>query len=180
MLFWKLLLFTIRFYSSLHDPTINENCIVHKVLFLEKSNLCLLLSKSFEQIFAQESKYIFKLFSEYIYRQRKYYQHRITRKADISLEIILNVFEGATKFYFTHYSCAVIILFIAGLYKTAFSTDCLGKLAFCLSEIFVLSQIELDVTFINLVTLTLHNHCLYKYVALFVLFSLISKKRYTS
>ena len=42
--------------------------------------------------------------------------------------------KGATKLYFTHYSCAVIILFNAGLYKSAFSTYLFRKLvvlSFC-------------------------------------------------
>ena len=32
------------------------------------------------------------------------------------------IFKGATKLYFTHYSCMVIILFSTGLGKSAFST----------------------------------------------------------
>ena len=38
--------------------------------------------------------------------------------------------KGATKLYFTHYLCAVIILFSTGLYKPAFSTYSFGKLVF--------------------------------------------------
>ena len=32
------------------------------------------------------------------------------------------IFKGATKLYFTHYSCVVITLFNTGLSKSAFST----------------------------------------------------------
>ena len=39
-------------------------------------------------------------------------------------------FKGATKLYFTHYSCVVIILFNMGLYKSVFSMDSFGKLVF--------------------------------------------------
>ena len=73
--------------------------------------------------------------------------------------------KGATKFYFTHYACVVIILFNMGLYKSAFSTDSFGKLAFCLS---VLCQTEFDITFINFITFALNNYCLYKYQVLCV------------
>ena len=38
--------------------------------------------------------------------------------------------KGATKFYFTHDSCVVIILFNTGLYKSVFSTYSFGKLVF--------------------------------------------------
>ena len=39
-------------------------------------------------------------------------------------------FNRSTKLYFTHYSCAVIILFNTGLYKSAFSIYSFGKLVF--------------------------------------------------
>ena len=41
--------------------------------------------------------------------------------------------KGATKSYFLHYSCVVIILFNAGFCRSAFSTISVGKLFFCLS-----------------------------------------------
>ena len=47
--------------------------------------------------------------------------------------------KGATKFYFTHYPCEVIILFNTGLYKSVFSTYSFGKLVFYLSAYFVFS-----------------------------------------
>ena len=39
-------------------------------------------------------------------------------------------FKGATKLYFTHYSCGVIILYNTGLEKSAFSPYSFGKLVF--------------------------------------------------
>ena len=57
--------------------------------------------------------------------------------------------KGATKLYFTHYSCTVIILFNTGLYKSAFSIYSFGKLVFVA---FCLLGIEFDVIFINFVT----------------------------
>ena len=39
-------------------------------------------------------------------------------------------FKRAMKLYFTHYLCAVIILFNKGLHKPVFSTDSFGKLVF--------------------------------------------------
>ena len=51
------------------------------------------------------------------------------------------------------------------LYKSAFSTDSFGKLAFCLSA---LCQIEFDITFINFKTFASHNHYLYNYQVLCV------------
>ena len=39
-------------------------------------------------------------------------------------------FKGATKSYFTHYSCVVIILFNTGLSRSAFSKIYFGKLVF--------------------------------------------------
>ena len=41
--------------------------------------------------------------------------------------------KGTTESYFTHYSSVVIILFNAGLCRSAFSTISVGKLFFCLS-----------------------------------------------
>ena len=40
--------------------------------------------------------------------------------------------KGATKFYFMHYSCEIIILFKTGLGNSASSTFSFGKLVFCL------------------------------------------------
>ena len=59
-------------------------------------------------------------------------------------------FKGATKLYFTHYSCVVIISFITGLWRSAYSaystysTISFWKVVFCLSVLsvfFVLNQI---------------------------------------
>ena len=54
---------------------------------------------------------------------------------------VISSVKGATKLYFTHYSCVVIILFNTGLYKSAFSISSFGKLVFCLSAPFVLCLI---------------------------------------
>ena len=44
---------------------------------------------------------------------------------------VLSVFvKGATKLYFLHYSCVVIILFNTGLQKSVFSIYSFGKLVF--------------------------------------------------
>ena len=53
---------------------------------------------------------------------------------------IVILIKGAMELYFMHYSCVDIILFITGLYKSAFSTDSFGKLVFCFSELFALCQ----------------------------------------
>ena len=59
-------------------------------------------------------------------------------------------FKGATKLYFTCYSCVVIILFNKGLYKSAFCTYSFEKLVFCLSTKTVFSTCsEFDEIFIN-------------------------------
>ena len=58
--------------------------------------------------------------------------------------LIKNCFKGATKLYFTHYSCVVIILFHMSLYKSAFSTDSFGKLVFCIFALFALCGIRCD------------------------------------
>ena len=50
-----------------------------------------------------------------------------------------NSVKGATKSYFMHYSCVVIILFNTGLYKSTFFTCYFGKLVFRLPVIFMLS-----------------------------------------
>ena len=58
--------------------------------------------------------------------------------------MVFLIFKGATKSYFTHYSCLVIILFNTGLCKSVFSTISIGKLVFRLSVLstvfFVLNQ----------------------------------------
>ena len=74
--------------------------------------------------------------------------------------------KGATKLYFTHYSCAAIILFNTGSYKSEFSTDSFGKTVFSFSTLFALGQVEFSVTLINFITFALHSHCLYKYQVL--------------
>ena len=53
-----------------------------------------------------------------------------------------NEIKGATKLYFTHYSCVVIILFNTGSYKSAFSTISFGKLVFCFSALSALCRIR--------------------------------------
>ena len=60
-------------------------------------------------------------------------------------------FKGTTKLYFTHYSCAVIILFNTGLSKSAFSTYLFRKLvvlSYCTFCVYILC-IECDVIFLN-------------------------------
>ena len=84
--------------------------------------------------------------------------------------------KGATKLYFAHYSCAVIILFIMGLYKSAFSTDSFGNLVFAFLGF--LHCVKFDVAFIHF-----HNICMIIVLLVGVrysllLFSVISKKRY--
>ena len=61
-----------------------------------------------------------------------------------------SAFKGATKLYFTHYSCVVIVLFNKGLYSSVFSTILLENQSFCLSAFFVFSACsEFDVMFMN-------------------------------
>ena len=67
--------------------------------------------------------------------------------------------KGATKLYFTHYSCAVIILYNAGLYKSAFSTYLFKKLvvlSFCTFCAYFFC-VELDV-----IVLTVYIACVIK------------------
>ena len=48
------------------------------------------------------------------------------------------MFKGASKFYFAHYSCVVIIVFNTGLYKSAFSLYFSRKLVLrlCMFSVF--------------------------------------------
>ena len=85
-------------------------------------------------------------------------------------------FKGATKLYSTHCSCVVTILFNAGLYKSAFSTDSFGKLVACTSVPFALCPIPWNFH-------KPYNICMIIVYMIGVrysvfLFSLISKKRY--
>ena len=45
------------------------------------------------------------------------------------------VFKGATKSYFTHYSCVVIVLFNTALCRSAFSPVSFRKLVFPVSGV---------------------------------------------
>ena len=64
--------------------------------------------------------------------------------------ILKSFVKGATKLYFTHQSCVVIILFNKGLCKSVFSTYSFGRLVFCLYAFFVITACsEFDVLFIN-------------------------------
>ena len=63
--------------------------------------------------------------------------------------------KGATKSYFTHYSCVVIILFNTGFRKSAFSTDFFGKLVFRVSSLSALYQIRCNLY-------KLYNICIVK------------------
>ena len=66
------------------------------------------------------------------------FSRRITPNTDAFYAvaiIIINLLKGTAKLSFIYYSCVVIILFNAGLYKSAFSTYSLilfGKLGFLL------------------------------------------------
>ena len=53
--------------------------------------------------------------------------------------------KGATKSYFAHYSCVVIILFNTGLCGSAFYTVSFGKLVFRLSVLSVFSCLKSNV-----------------------------------
>ena len=66
------------------------------------------------------------------------------------------LFKGATKLFFTHYSCVVIIFSSTGISKSAFSTYYFGILVFYLSVfcVFCNMRFEFDV---------LYNHCSYKH-----------------
>ena len=80
--------------------------------------------------------------------------------------------------YFTHYSCVVIILFNTGLYKSAFSTDSLGKLVVCISAFFALCRIRCNLHKIYIIC-TIVVYTVGVRYSVFLL-SLISKKRYAS
>ena len=57
--------------------------------------------------------------------------------------------KGATKLYFMHYSCVVIILFSTGLCKSAFSTYSFGKTRFSLF-CFLVFHVSISLVFIFL------------------------------
>ena len=64
--------------------------------------------------------------------------------------------KGAPKFYFTHYSCLIIILFNTGLWKSVFSTYSVARLVFCLSMFSVfwvlyVQCFKFDVIFIDFI-----------------------------
>ena len=54
-----------------------------------------------------------------------------------SRSITIQELKGATKLYFTHYSCVFIILFNTDLCRIAFSTISFGKLVFRLFELWI-------------------------------------------
>ena len=64
-------------------------------------------------------------------------------------KIKLLILKGATKRRFTHYSCVTIILFNAGLYKSACCTYSFGKLFFGLLHflcfLLVLRRVRCDI-----------------------------------
>ena len=70
---------------------------------------------------------------------------RCTNIANFKKAIWIIMFKGATKFCFTHYSCAVITLFNTGLYKSTFSTCFLENQLFCLSALFVFTSSVLKI-----------------------------------
>ena len=57
--------------------------------------------------------------------------------------------KEATEFYFMHYFCAIITLFIMDLYKSAFPTYSFKKRSFFVFCIFCLVWFELEVIFID-------------------------------
>ena len=72
------------------------------------------------------------------------------RVLNTPLNYVFLAVKGATKFYFMHYSCMVIILLITDLYKSTFSTYSFKKLVFCFSVfcIFFLLCCELEISFV--------------------------------
>ena len=124
--------------------------MIHKLKLEDKSDTVLS-----EQHFL-ETKFFRKVFLAYVvnhtghgFATNKYYFGYAVKSATIPdfgvSTAILNQLRN-----FTHYSCAVIILFNTGLYKSLFST---GKLVFCFCElfcIFCLLGVEFDVIFITL------------------------------
>ena len=57
----------------------------------------------------------------------------------------LKIIKGATKWYFTHYPCVVIILFNTALCRSAFSTVSFRKLVFGLSVLSLNQDIKICV-----------------------------------
>ena len=58
----------------------------------------------------------------------------------VSLSVKVDIFitiKGATKSYFTDYSCMVIILFSTGLCRSTFSAISFEKLVFCFPVLYV-------------------------------------------
>ena len=66
--------------------------------------------------------------------------------------------KGATKLYFTHYSCVVIVLFNTGLYKSVFSTYSFGRqvfLSFCAFSVCFEFKV-IFINFYNICIITIH------------------------
>ena len=61
------------------------------------------------------------------------------------IEIDVKHFEGATKSYFTYYSCVVIVLFDTASYRSAFTTVAFRKLVFHLSVLSLNQDIKICV-----------------------------------
>ena len=67
-------------------------------------------------------------------------------------------FKGATKSYFTHYSCVVIILFNTALCRSSFSKVSFRKLVFGLPVLSLNQDIKTCVTWICSFVLTLYKN----------------------
>ena len=77
-------------------------------------------------------------------------------------------FKGATKSYFTHYSCAVIVFFNTALCRSAFSIDSFRKLAFHFSGLSLNQDIKICAIMLCNFVLTLHENSLFINNKLFI------------
>ena len=82
----------------------------------------------------------------------------------------LLLFNGATKSYFMHYSCVVIVLFKAVLYRSAFSTISLRKLVFCFFVLSLNQDIKMCVIMLCNFVLTLNKNSPFVNYKLFLKF----------
>ena len=78
------------------------------------------------------------------------------------------IIKGATKSYFMHYSCVVIVFFNTTLCRSAFSTDSFRKLVFRLSVLSLNQVIKICVIMLCNFILALYENSLFINNKLFI------------
>ena len=100
----------------------------------------------------QKSEIKISYYNDFIINLFKVNKKKILGCFEARSDVLTANIKRATKLYFMHYSCVVIILFNMDLFKSAFSTYSFKNLAFRLPVFFIfcLFCFELDVIFIDL------------------------------